>query len=428
LRVYVAPAGIGLGHITRCEPIADALVATGTKVVYSTYLDGLDYARKRGLPTLPTVPIGFKVKQDGTVDFKMTAATSGFSLGVRRFLRQVLAEIRNIKRFKADVVLSDSRASSLIAAKLLGVPVALILNQFRVEIVKKPSRRRIGVVDRLFFLIANIFWTLFRTFLGGVWARSDLMLIPDFPHPYTISASNLTIPERYRKKVRLVGPIVPVQPSDLPAQGALKASLSFDSRKPLVYAAVSGPRIERRVLSDLLLQDLNQFPSEFEVALSRGEPSGSSAPVRNGNLTVYDWVEDQYDLLKASDIVISRAGHGTIMKSIVLGKPMILIPVPDHTEQYGNATRASKLGFAELLPQNDVTTERLLATVRRLLGSEERDLVSMGNHIAGRKRENGLWHMEQVVGASPIEVAADEIMKLAGTSYFAANVGPASGH
>jgi len=369
LRVYVAPCGIGLGHIARCEPIANALASSGAEVVYSTYLDGLDYARKRRLPTLPTVPIGFRVKEDGTVDFKMTAATSGFSLGVRRFLRQLTAEIRNIKRFRPQVVLSDSRASSLIAAKLLGVPVALILNQFRVEIVRKPSAKRIRFVDRLFFLIANIFWTFFRTILGGVWARSDLMLIPDFPPPYTISASNLTIPKRYRKKVKLIGPIVPVAPSGPPPQDALKASLFFASRKPLIYAAVSGPKMERTVLSGLLSQSLSGFPSEYEVVLSRGEPNGSSDPVRSGNLTVYDWVDNQYDLLKASSVVISRAGHGTIMKAIMLGKPMILIPIPDHTEQYGNARRASQLGSAEVIPQRDVTAERLLEATKRLLGS-----------------------------------------------------------
>jgi UDP:flavonoid glycosyltransferase YjiC (YdhE family) len=254
------------------------------------------------------------------------------------------------------------------------------------------------------------------------------MLIPDFPPPYTISASNLTIPKRYRKKVRLVGPVVAVQASDLAAQDALKASLSFDSRKPLVYAAISGPRIERRVLSGLLLRDLSQFPSEYQVALSCGEPSGSSTPVRSGNLTVYDWVEDQYDLLKACDVVISRAGHGTIMKCIVLGKPMILIPVPDHTEQNGNAARASKLGFAELVPQNEVTTERLLAKVKKSLRSEGSNSVPSGNYVTGHEQQSRLWHMEQVVGARPIEIAADEIMKLAGTSYFSASTAPACGH
>jgi UDP-N-acetylglucosamine--N-acetylmuramyl-(pentapeptide) pyrophosphoryl-undecaprenol N-acetylglucosamine transferase len=368
LRVYVAPCGIGLGHITRCEPIADVLISQGAEVVYSTYSDGLDYARRRALPTLPTVPIGFKVKEDGTVDFKMTAATSGFSLGVRRFLKQLTAEIRNIKRFKPDVVLSDSRVSSLIAGKLMGVPVALILNQFRVEIVKKPSAKKITPIERLFFLIVNIFWLFFRTLLGGIWARSNLMLIPDFPAPHTISASNLAIPKRYKKKVKLIGPIVS-EPKKRTSEGALNRSLFFACRKPLIYAAVSGPKTERTVLAGLLLESLRRFPTKYEVVVSRGEPNGSSAPVRDHNLTVYDWIEDQHKVLEASSVVVSRAGHGTIMKAIMLGKPMILIPIPDHTEQSGNAKRASKLGLAEIIPQRELTTERLLDATKRLLDS-----------------------------------------------------------
>jgi len=359
------------------------LTSEGADVVYSTYLDGLDYARKRGLKTLPTVPIGFKVREDGTVDFKMTAATSGFSLGVRRFLKQVTAEIRNIKRFRPQVILSDTRLSSLIAAKLLGVPVVLMLNQFRVEIIKKPSTRRISPTETLFFLIANIFWTLFRTLLGGVWARSNLILIPDLPTPYTISASNLTIPKRYQEKVKLIGPIVPVEPSSLPNQDALKALLSFDSRKLLIYAAVSGPRTERIVLSGLLSHTMSQFPNEYEAVLSRGDPAGSSAPARNGNLTVYDWVDDQYKLLKAADVVICRAGHGIMMKAMTFGKPMILIPIPDHTEQYGNAKRALKLGIAELVPQRAVDAKRLLDSARRLLNSPSLGLQELRQGMVG---------------------------------------------
>jgi UDP:flavonoid glycosyltransferase YjiC (YdhE family) len=400
LRVYVAPCGIGLGHITRCEPIADALVSQGAEVVYSTYSDGLDYARRRGLPTLPTVSIGFKVKEDGTVDFKMTATTSGFSLGVKRFLEQLTAEIRNIKRFKPDVVLSDSRVSSLIAGKLMGVPVALILNQFRVEIVKRPSAKKITPVERLFFLIANIFWLFFRTLLGGIWARSNVMLIPDFPAPYTISASSLAIPKRYKKKVKLIGPIVSDEPKKRSSRGPLNGSLFFTSRKPLIYAAVSGPKTERTVLAGLLLESLGGFPSEYEVVISRGEPNGSSAPVRDRNLTVYGWIEDQDEVLEASSVVVSRAGHGTIMKSIMLGKPMILIPIPDHTEQYGNAKRASKLGLAEIVPQREVTTERLLDATKKLLDSPP----------AGMERLN-----RNTPFTEAIPIAAHEIDALAST-------------
>jgi len=80
LRVYIAPCGIGLGHITRSDPIAKELERRGNATIFSTYLDGLDYAKHNHLPTYEAVPINFKVTNDGTIDFKRTAATSGFSL------------------------------------------------------------------------------------------------------------------------------------------------------------------------------------------------------------------------------------------------------------------------------------------------------------------------------------------------------------
>jgi len=180
-------------------------------------------------------------------------------------------------------------------------------------------------------------------------------------------------------------------------------SLFFDSRKPLIYAAVSGPKMERNVLSDLLSHSLSEFPSEYEVVLSCGEPTGASAPIRNGNLTVYEWVENQYELLKASDVVISRAGHGIIMKAMTLGKPMILIPIPDHTEQYGNATRARRLGLAELLPQREISTERLLDAAKKLLHSPAHTTQSLPR---------------TAFGTHAIEMATHEITNLASRSEF----------
>ena len=169
LRVYLAPCGIGLGHITRVQPIGNELNRRGVETVYSTYLDGLDYARSNSLPTYEAVPISFQVTNNGAIDFKRTAATSGFSLGIRRLLEQVVKEIQYLKQFKPDVVLSDSRASSLLAARLLRIPVALVLNQFRVEIIRRPSGRRLTPLDRIFFFIANVGWMFVRTAIQLVW-------------------------------------------------------------------------------------------------------------------------------------------------------------------------------------------------------------------------------------------------------------------
>ena len=353
------------------HPIAKELNARGILTTFSTYLDGLQYARQHALPTFDAIPINFRVRNDGTIDFKMTAATSGFSLGIRRFLRQIVFEIRFMKLFKPDIVISDSRASSVVASWLLRIPVILMLNQFRVEIIHRPSERRLSLFDQFFFIIANLGWLFVRTAIQIVWGRSQMILIPDLPAPYTISVGNLAIPKRYDGKVKLIGPIVETENVQSVSVTQLRKRLSLNSAKPIVYAAVSGPKIEREVLTRILIKALSQLASKYEVIVSKGEPNGALDPLRLNGLKIFDWIQNQDDYIMASDVVVSRAGHGTIMKSLVYGKPMILVPIPDHTEQYGNARRAEILNVARIIDQNKVNSEILDTVLDELLTEPE---------------------------------------------------------
>jgi UDP-N-acetylglucosamine--N-acetylmuramyl-(pentapeptide) pyrophosphoryl-undecaprenol N-acetylglucosamine transferase len=372
LRVYLAPCGIGLGHITRAHPIANELKHRGIETVFSTYLDGLDYAKRNHLRTYEAVPINFRVTNDGTIDFKKTAATSGFSLGIRTFLKQVVREIQFLKQFRPDVVLSDSRASSLIAAWLLRIPTALMLNQFRVEIIRRPSGRSLTPLDRLFFLIANVGWMFVRTAIQLVWGRSQVILIPDLPSPYTISLGNLAIPRRYTEKVKLIGPIVERQyDRSTSRSNDIRPKLGLGVKLPFIYAAVSGPKVERAILARKLLASFKNMSGNYQIVLSRGNPDGKRTMHSVGRVGVYDWIENQDDFIRASDLVIGRAGHGTIMKSLAYGKPMVLVPIPDHTEQYGNARRAASLHVAEMIDQNMLDHDTLKSKVEKVLESHK---------------------------------------------------------
>ncbi|MBS7626707.1 hypothetical protein KEJ51_06705 [Candidatus Bathyarchaeota archaeon] len=361
MRVYIASSGIGLGHIARLTPIIEELTRRGHNIVVSTYLDGLKYARAKRFRVVEAVPISFRVKEDGTVDYKQTAARSGLSLGLRRFLKQVIVEIRNIKRTRPDIIISDSRGSTLVAAKLLGIPSILIINQFRIEIIRRPSCGRRSLLDRIFFIFARIFWIFVRTIIIGLWGQSLAIVIPDFPGPYTISQSNLTIPRRYWRKVIFVGPIVQKNLRDLPDIEEIERRLGFSGGKKIIYASVSGPKVERRWLTERLLEILPKISGKYNFIMSCGEPGGENSPVKIDNLTVYRWVDDEVQLiiLKHSDLVICRSGHGTVTKALTYGKPLILIPTPDHTEQYGNARRAAELGVALIIDQADLSAEKL---------------------------------------------------------------------
>jgi UDP-N-acetylglucosamine--N-acetylmuramyl-(pentapeptide) pyrophosphoryl-undecaprenol N-acetylglucosamine transferase len=360
MRVYFAPCGIGLGHVGRSVPIAKKLSERNVEIVFSTYREGTSYIKREKLPLIEAPPIGFQVKPDGTIDFRQTAINPGPFLASFTVLKQVGAEIKAIHRFKPDIIVSDSRISPLLAARALRIPRICILNQFQVIIPRKTRFLRLA-------RLAD-FGTL--TLVGKMWTSGNTVLIPDFPPPYTICTGNLHIPKNYKKNVKLTGPILPIHPDKVPNQEMLRVKLKLPSEKPVVFVPISGPLKERAFLTGILRKLLLEFPEKYEVVVSLGYPDTDDKPIRHGNVTLYKWISNRFEYLKACDMVVARAGHGTITQCMCYGKPMILIPTPSHTEQLSNAKQAADLGIAKVIQQENVTKEKLLEKVEQILKSD----------------------------------------------------------
>jgi len=371
MRVYLSPCGMGLGHVSRCKTIADALIERDWSVLISTYSNGLEYASRLGYPTMETVPLWLKTNDEGGIDFKLTAATSpGLFRGLWSIVRQIVAEIRNIQRFRPTLVVSDSRASSLIAARLLRVPSIAILNQFNVRIARRPSKRRLRPLDKIFFLIANVVWWFVSVVIGWFWSFADTILIPDLPPPYTISSDSLAFPRGCARKVEFVGPLLN-WPSGDPPKLVAKDRLGYDSVRPLILVPLSVLPREESGFVRRVEKTLEKLPDRYQIVMSRGRLSGSTEAERKGNLTVYDWISGLDEYFEACDLVVSRAGHVTVLSSLAYGKPLLIIPVPDHPEQLGNARRAFELGVARVLAVDELTADLLSSTIDRMLNSPE---------------------------------------------------------
>lgn len=360
MRVYFAPCGIGLGHAGRCVPIARKLAENGVEVVFSTYREGIPYVEHEGFQLVKAPPIGFQVKLDGSIDFRQTAINPGPFIASFTLLKQINAEVGAIGRFKPDVVVSDSRASPLLAARLLGIPRICILNQFQPIVPRKQRLLR----------LARFADTVTLTLIGKMWTSGNTVLIPDFPEPCTISVGNLTIPRSYRKNVKLIGPILPKNPKELPTKEEMREKLKLPEGKPVIFAAVSGPTSEKAFVTGILRKILLEFPQDYEVVMSFGYPSTDTKPMRHGNVTIFKWIPNRFEYLKACDVVVGRAGHGTITQSMCYGKPMILVPTPNHTEQISNAKQAENIGVAKIVLQDRLSREKLLESVRETLRDE----------------------------------------------------------
>ena len=360
MRVYFAPSGIGLGHVGRCLPIAEELKQLGIESFFSAYGQGVAYLKQTRFRTVLAAPIGFAVRRDGTVDVRWSLISPGLRL-VPMLLHQLVHEIRLMEMHRPDVVISDTRITPIIAARLLRIPCIVILNQYSIII---PRQRR-------FFNLAKIVDGFNLTVIGWIWNLADHTVIADFPEPYTLSIVNLRIPKSRLRNVKFVGPMIPVKPEDLEKREKLRKSFGVEDDRKIVFAAISGPIGEKRHLIDVLSKILSRFPEEYAVFMSTGVPDGNSEPTRNGNLTIIPWLKDRFELIKASDIIISRAGHGTLSQAMYFGKPVVVIPTPSHTEQFGNALRASSLGFARILKQENLTFSNLLGCVDYLSNSKD---------------------------------------------------------
>lgn len=90
------------------------------------------------------------------------------------------------------------------------------------------------------------------------------------------------------------------------------------------------------------------------------------------NIQVFPFIEKMELAYAAADIIISRAGAGTISELYLAGKPSILVPSPNVAEdhQTKNAEALTVKSAAIMVRDNEVN-EKLISVVLRLAGDEQ---------------------------------------------------------
>ncbi len=106
------------------------------------------------------------------------------------------------------------------------------------------------------------------------------------------------------------------------------------------------------------------------------------------NIKVFDFIARMDLAYKAADVVISRAGAGTISELSLLEKASILVPSPNVAEdhQTKNAMALVKIDAAILVKDNE-TVEKLIPEALKLVNDKEK-IIQLSNNIAKEKVEN----------------------------------------
>jgi UDP-N-acetylglucosamine--N-acetylmuramyl-(pentapeptide) pyrophosphoryl-undecaprenol N-acetylglucosamine transferase len=86
-------------------------------------------------------------------------------------------------------------------------------------------------------------------------------------------------------------------------------------------------------------------------------------------MDVREYIYDMPLVMAAADLVVCRSGASTLSELTVLGKPAILVPSPNVTNNHQdkNARVLEKAGAAVVIPENEITDDKLLGSVSLLL-------------------------------------------------------------
>jgi len=136
---------------------------------------------------------------------------------------------------------------------------------------------------------------------------------------------------------------------------------------PWILVSISSQRQDDIRLAEAAVEALASQP--FRVLVTLGpehDPSELAGHPPNARIVK---TVSHGAVLERAELLVGHAGHGTVMKALWQGKPMVLIPWG--RDQPGVAARAKALGVAEVVPRAESTAETIGAAVRRSIANEE---------------------------------------------------------
>ncbi len=101
--------------------------------------------------------------------------------------------------------------------------------------------------------------------------------------------------------------------------------------------------------------------------------------LEQAGVEIREYIHNMPELMAAADLILCRAGASTISELSYMGKPVVMVPSPNVTNnhQEKNARVLEHAGGAEVLLEGEFDADSLLRLVKELLNDEEK-LAAMG--------------------------------------------------
>jgi UDP-N-acetylglucosamine--N-acetylmuramyl-(pentapeptide) pyrophosphoryl-undecaprenol N-acetylglucosamine transferase len=158
--------------------------------------------------------------------------------------------------------------------------------------------------------------------------------------------------------------------SGITAGDRQRAAAIFGLEPGLPTLLVTGGGTGALGLNRLIAAAVPALVEACQVIHLTGRGRSVSPAVASPRYHAFEFLVDEIpDALAAADLVVSRAGLGTLSELAALGKPMVLVPMP-RSHQAANARAAAAVGAARVVAEERLTPDSLASLVRQLLADE----------------------------------------------------------
>ncbi len=162
-------------------------------------------------------------------------------------------------------------------------------------------------------------------------------------------------------------------------------SFGLDPTKKTVL--IVGGSLGARTLNESVLQHLDHIrESQVQFIWQTGKYYSAEISERMKgqdvpNLTITDFISDMGAAYKAADLVVSRAGAGSISEFCLLGKPVILVPSPNVAEDHQTKNALALVNKQAALYVKDVEAAKILLPLAIDTAKDDAKLQSLHENI-----------------------------------------------
>ena len=365
MKVVFFSRGLGIGHAARDLALASALKSESVESTFFSYESGLKYFQNMQVPVINT---GFSNTSHAVMDTE-TLIDSFF---------EDLLEYSSMLRKEEGLVIGDEELFLPFTCRLLKRPSIFITDWFPNMIQKFKSDALIPMAYKAF-------------------DQADYIVVPDFKE-------QIVIPEQLEEKTFFFGPFFRGNIQTLrESRLHLRKTHRFDNTF-VILVTVGGSQLNYPVLEKCIeAYRIFSKTEDTRMILITG-PDISPGELPDTKAEIKQFVPDFMELAVSADLVITGAGHSTLMELSALGVPCIVIPIAGWVSQEREAARVEKADAGIVLPRQVITPEGLASTIRDLLNDPKRLKELSENGIKRIPFTDGAFRAAQFILDSEVTV------------------------